>query len=53
MNRPLIPLSGTYTINQTLPDAGTYFAEAFLLLNLAGVGGPTTFRVANGQTFSE
>jgi hypothetical protein len=56
VNRPLAPLSGTYTINQTLPDAGTNFAsftEAFSLLNLAGVGGPTTFRVANGQTFTE
>nr|GFC85509.1 hypothetical protein [Tanacetum cinerariifolium] len=56
VNRPLTPLSGTYTINNTLPDAGTNFAsftEAFSLLNLAGVGGPTTFRVANGQTFTE
>jgi hypothetical protein len=56
VNQPVAPLSGTYTINNTLPSAGTNFAsftEAFALLNLAGVGGPTTFRVANGQTFSE
>jgi len=56
VNRPLAPFSGTYTIDQTLPNAGTNFAsftEVFSLLNLAGVGGPTTFRVANGQTFTE
>jgi len=56
VNRPLAPFSGTYTIDQTLPNAGTNFTsftEAFSLLNLAGVGGPTTFRVANGQTFTE
>jgi hypothetical protein len=56
VNQPLAPFSGTYTIDQTLPNGGTNFTsftEAFSLLNLAGVSGPTTFRVANGQTFTE
>jgi hypothetical protein len=56
VNRAVAPLSGTYTIDNTQPDTGlnfTNFTDAFTLLNLAGVGGPTTFRVANGQTFPE
>ena len=56
VNRSVAPFGGAYTIDDTLPNAGanfTSFTEAFALLNLTGVGAPTTFRVANGQTFAE
>ncbi len=46
-------LSGTYTINNTLPTSGTNynsFTDAFNDLNIVGVGGPTTFNVVAGQT---
>ncbi len=46
-------LSGTYTIDNTLPTSGTNynsFTDAFSDLNIVGVGGPTTFNVAAGQT---
>jgi len=42
------PLSGAYTINNSLPTGGTNFNtfnEAFLFLNGLGVSGPTTFTV--------
>jgi len=47
-------LSGTYTIDNTLPTAGTNynnFSDAFLDLNALGIVGPVTFNVAAGETF--
>jgi hypothetical protein len=46
-------LSGTYTINNTLPTSGTNynsFTDAFSDLNIVGVGGSATFNVVAGQT---
>lgn len=53
------PFSGAYTINPDAPNTGTNFTtwtEAFTLLNLLGVAGPTTFTVtgtASTVTFPE
>lgn len=52
---PPAPLSGTYTINNTLPTAGTNFvsfADAFTALNAVGISGPVTMNVSAGQTFT-
>ena len=48
-------LSGTYTINSTLPTAGTNyasFADLMIALNNCGVSGPTVFNVKQG-TYTE
>src|SRR6478735_392117 len=54
--RAAAPLSGTYTINSTLPTGGTNFisfTDAINALNLEGVSAPVTFNVAAGQSFAE
>jgi len=48
------PLSGTYTIDNTSPTAGTNFnnfGDALDFLNNIGVGGAVTFNVIANQTF--
>jgi PKD repeat protein len=48
------PLSGVYTIDNTLPTAGlnyTNFTDAANDLNILGIAGPVTFNVTAGQTF--
>ena len=50
------PLSGVYTINNTLPTGGTNFTsftDAVTSLNSEGISGPVTFNVSAGQTFTE
>jgi hypothetical protein len=53
---PRISGSGTFTIDQTLPNTGSNFntfAEAVAQLNAACPTGPITFNVSSGQTFNE
>ena len=53
----LAQMSGTYTIDNTLPTGGTNFisfTDAVTALNTAGVGGSgVIFNVTAGQTFTE
>ncbi|MFZ2899455.1 MAG: hypothetical protein WA004_12575, partial [Saprospiraceae bacterium] len=49
-------MSGAYTINNTLPTAGTNFngfVDAFNQLNGATITGPVTINVSAGQSFKE
>lgn len=53
---PVTPLSGTYTINNTLATAGTNFnsfSDAFAALNAVGVSAAVTMNVSVAQTFTE
>jgi hypothetical protein len=53
---PPPPLSGTYTIDNTLPTSGTNYAsftDAINVINLAGISSTVTFNVTAGQTFTE
>ena len=56
-NRTIVgPLCGGYTINNTLPTAGTNynsFTDAINDLNLRGISCNTVFSVKDGQTFNE
>ncbi|MBK0401668.1 T9SS type A sorting domain-containing protein [Adhaeribacter sp. BT258] len=55
-SRAFAPISGTYTIDNTLPTGGTNFTsftDAIAKLNLDGVNGAVTFNVSAGQTFTE
>ncbi|MDD2964856.1 MAG: BNR-repeat neuraminidase N-terminal domain-containing protein [Bacteroidales bacterium] len=50
------PLSGTYTIDNTMPTAGTNynsFTEAIDDLNGIPLGGPVVYNVTAGQTFAK
>lgn len=50
------PLSGTYTINNTAPTAGTNFnnfTDAINKINAEGITSSVTFNVTAGQTFTE
>ncbi len=51
-----VPLTGTYTINNTLGTGGRNFqsfTDAVHALNLNGVSGAVTFNATAGQTFTE
>jgi hypothetical protein len=51
----LSAMSGVYTIDNTLPTAGTNFnnfTDAVAMLNPAGLTGPVVFNVISGQTWS-
>lgn len=53
---PPSPLSGTYTINNTVATGGinyNSFTAAINAINTAGVGGAVIFNVSAGQTFNE
>lgn len=54
--RAASPITGTYTINNTLPTGGTNFAsftDAIGRINLDGISGAVTFNVSAGQSFAE
>jgi subtilisin-like proprotein convertase family protein len=56
LSLPVTPLSGTYTINNTLATGGTNFtsfSDAFAALNAVGVSAAVTMNVSAAQTFTE
>ena len=53
---PPAPMSGIYTINNSLGTSGTNFAsftDAINAINFNGISSSVTFNVSSGQTFTE